>query len=108
MRDEITTEDRDRLFWKGLPKNIRQDVHVELLAKNSNMNRHKPPDMDDVHEIILSLLDKNSLYAGLTPSRTDPRSKRHRSGHKKKLPHSKPYDTSDDDDQSSSEEERPS
>ena len=73
--------------------------------KNPNMNRHTPPDMDDVHEIISLLLDKNSLYAGLTPSRNTLRGDKHRSGHKKESRQSKTYDTSDEDEDSSSEEE---
>src|SRR3984885_14329439 len=78
---------------------------MELLAKNPNMNQHTPPDMDDVHEIISLLLDKNSLYAGLTPSRNTLRGDKHRSGHKKESRRSKTYDTSEEEDDSSSEEE---
>jgi hypothetical protein len=69
LKETITQEDVNRLFWKGLPRNIQQDSYYELRAQHLVIDRYTAPEIKVVRGIIMSILDKDSLFANLTNSR---------------------------------------
>jgi hypothetical protein len=90
LHEEVSKGDRNQLFWKGLPSNLQQDIFDELRACNPAIDWHKAPAVEDVHQIALRVLDKNSIFANLTVSRNKSRNKKSKDDFpKKKKRHSK-------------------
>lgn len=108
LREDITIEDRDRLFWKGLPQDIRKDIYLELIAENPKLDRRRAASIEIVQKHALAILDMNSLYADLTTSRGNQKRKKDRSGYakKKRSKSSKLFYDNMDSETSSSEEIR--
>ena len=106
LRETITNGDRDCLFWKGLPQSVQQDIYIELIAEDPKMDRRKAASMESVHRIALSVLDKNSLYAGLTASWSDIKRRSWDLQQKKKRSRASKlsYDSSDNESSSSEED----
>jgi hypothetical protein len=64
LREKIT-EDKNRLFWKGIPYDLCQDIYMELIAKDPNMDWRKAAKIISIHKIALLVLDRDSVYADL-------------------------------------------
>ena len=108
LREKITDEDKNRLFWKGMPETLQDDIYRRLLAADPHLDSHSPPDRRKVHELALKALDKKSFYANLMTSQGRHGGRRSRSVHRKRSSKSgKPWqDDSDDEDSASSNDER--
>ena len=109
LREKITEEEKNRLFWKGIPEALQDDIYRRLLAANPLLDSHSPPDRRKVHELALKSLDKKSVYANLMASqghrrRMEAKSTRTRQRSSKS---SKPWlDDSDDEEPSSEDDNR--
>jgi hypothetical protein len=68
MHKRVSDEDKNRLFWKGLPKDLQKDIFNELQATLPTFDQHNAPDIKLIQDTALNILDKNSLYADLTVS----------------------------------------
>jgi gag-polyprotein putative aspartyl protease len=106
LKNTITMDERDRLFWIGLPKKLQKDVYVELIAEKPGLDRQKAASIEDVHRIALRALDRHSIYAHLTASRKKKEKSKAvtRKSDKKKAKKNK-KDTDESSDSSSSESE---
>ncbi len=108
MYEEIAEDDKNRLFWKGLPRDLQKDIFSELLASTPGLNRKKAAAVKDVREIAMKIFDKNSLYAPLAISHSKFKEKKSKHSSHKKKKHSRSritFEDSDEDTESSSEEE---
>jgi hypothetical protein len=108
LYEAVALSERDRLFWKGLPRDLQRSIYYELLARDPRMNRREAPSMRKVREIALLLLDKDSLFAHLTTTSssaatTGPLDK---TRHKKRRS-TRSHPRSDSSESSSSEDEEP-
>jgi hypothetical protein len=108
MYEEVAEDDKNRLFWKGLPKDLQKDIFSELRVSTPGLDRKKAPAVKDVREIAMKIFDKNSLYAPLAISHSKYKEKKSKHSSHKKKKHSRSrttFEDSDEDTESSSEEE---
>lgn len=113
LKEGITQEDVNRLFWKGIPKDVRTDVFSELRVRQPTMNKRIAPEIGLVRKIALTVLDKDSVFADLAVShsrgkskqpkekKTDKPKRQHKSMTSKALLESSDEETSDSNNSSS-------
>ena len=109
MYEEVAEDDKNRLFWKGLPKDLQKDIFSELRVLAPGLDRKKAPAVKDVREIAMKIFDKNSLYAPLAISHSKSKEKKSKYSSHKKKKRSKSrttFEDSDEETDSSSEEDR--
>ena len=62
-------EDRNLLFWEGLPRQLQRDIYGDLKAMDPRLDRSVAQDVEVIKKVALAILDKDSVYSRISYSR---------------------------------------
>jgi hypothetical protein len=62
----LSREDCNLFFWEGIPHNLQKDIYYELKLATPNMDRSAAQDIEVIHGIAMSILDRDSVYLNIT------------------------------------------
>jgi hypothetical protein len=81
----VAENDRDHLFWKGLPKDLQCDIFGVLRGDDDARDWHKAPAISQVYDIVTKkFLEKDSIFAPFMASQRKSKSKKAKNNLSKK------------------------